>query len=108
MGARFVDQGDIGALAAPQLVAETGDKLETAGAATHHNNSMKPGAFARCHTPPSSKHSCRGGPAKFRAASVRRTILLVSAAKATASHSPGAADAACTIRDKILRCSRFQ
>jgi hypothetical protein len=41
MRAGFVDQGNIGALAATELIPEPGDELEPAGAPAHHNDLVK-------------------------------------------------------------------
>src|SRR5215472_5026387 len=56
MRARFVNQGDIGELAPAELVPQLGHKLETAGAAADHNDSVKIGALAG-HFQAPSRHS---------------------------------------------------
>src|SRR5262245_66214687 len=56
MSARFVDQGDIGELAPAELVPKLSHKLESAGAAADHNDSVKIGALAS-HFQAPSRHS---------------------------------------------------
>ena len=48
MGARFVDQRDIGFTAAAELVAEPGGKLESAGAAADDDDAMRVGGVTGC------------------------------------------------------------
>ena len=48
MGARLVDERDLGAVAAPELIAEASDELEPAGAAADHDDTVeRSGWFGR-------------------------------------------------------------
>src|SRR5262245_47637576 len=57
MSARFVDQGDISELAPAEPVTQLGHKLESAGAAADHNDSVKVGALAPSHFQAPSRQS---------------------------------------------------